>query len=655
MFRLLSAISDGLDWSYGVKLILIVAAAVLLCVVAVLLVAEIVGKRKRRVIHGDAQPQVIEKIVEVPVEVCEPEPEPEPVVEQVVEEVAAAQPVEEYKLDEEIQLEENAVLVDDGEDEGHILVGATQFKVRYDRSFTAKLIQSDDILKGRYNELKNELLRYTLKPRISWACESFYKGRTTYAKFAIRGKTLSLYLMLEPSEFTDTKYIFEDASAVAKYAKTPMRLKLKSDRSVRWAKELIALLAEKYGFEGIERQQENFAPEYEETMPLVNRKLIKLYYAGEQIVTQPQPQETVEVAEQVEIAAEEVVQPVIEQPQPVAEHKIDEEIELVEEAVLMDDGEDRGVVVLGDNTFEVRYNRSFTAKLIQSDDILKARYSELKNELMRYTLKPRMSWPNESLYKGRTTYAKFAIRGKTLSLYLSLDPSEYVDTKYKFEDSAEVAKYAKTPMRLKLRSDRSVRWAKELIAQLAEKYSLEKIEKQEENFCPEYEETTPLVNRKLIKLYYAGERVYSVPQTQTVTEVVEEQPVEEIVPEVVEEIAIAQPEPEPVEQSVEETCEQPEPEQPQPAETPYRHRKKNKPRGSSCKIISTGKLNASFEDGEEITLEKLIKKHIFPRYITYYKVLFGGEVTKAFTVFANEFSSEAKEVIENAGGTIVKI
>lgn len=416
MFRLLSAISDGVDWSYGVKLILIVAAAVLLCVVAVLLAAEIVGKRKRGVVHSDARQQFIEKTVEVPVEVIGPEP--------VVEEVAAAQLVEEYKIDEEIQLEEDAVLVDDGGDAGRILVGAMQLKVRYDRSFTAKLIQSDDILKARYGELKNELMRYTLKPRMSWSCES--------------------------------------------------------------------------------------------------------------------------------------------------------------------------------------------------------------------------------LYKGRTTYAKFALRGKTLSLYLSLDPAEYADTKYKFEDSGGVAKYAKTPMRLKLRSDRSVRWAKELIARLAEKYSLAKTEKQEENFCPEYEETTPLVNRKLIKLYYAGERVYSVPQTQPIMEA-EEQFVEEVVPKVAVETAITQPDSEYLEQRGGEA------EHPQPKETHYRHRTKNKPRGVSCKNISTGKLNASFEDGDEITLEKLIKKHIFPKYITYYKVLFGGEVTKAFTVFANEFSNEAKEVIKNAGGTIVKI
>lgn len=300
MFKLLTAISDGIDWSYGVKLILIVAAAVLLCAVTVLLVAEIVGKRKRRVVHNDSQHQVIEKIVEAPVEVSESEPEP--VAEQVAEEVSAAQNVEEYKLDEEIQLEEDAVLIDDGEETGRIVVGATQFKVRYNRSFKAKLIQSDDVLKARYSELKNELMRYALKPKMSWSNESFYKGKTTYAKFAIRGKTLSLYLSLDPFEYVDTKYRFEDSGEVAKYTQTPTRLKLRSDRR---AKELIAQLAEKYSLAKIEKQEEDFCPDYEETTPLVNRKLIKLYYAGESVCSVPETQSFSEAVE--EQSVEEIV------------------------------------------------------------------------------------------------------------------------------------------------------------------------------------------------------------------------------------------------------------------------------------------------------------------------------------------------------------
>lgn len=297
MSVLLSAISDGIDWSYGAKLILIVAAAVLLCVAVALLVTEIAGKRKRRVIHADAEPAEVvpEPAEEIAVAAEEPEPGKEP--------------------EKEIELTENSQLVDEGEDRGVVVFGEYRFAVRYNRSFTAKLIQSDETLKTRYSELKNELMRYSFKPRMSWSNESIYKGRVTYAKFAIRGKTLSLYLALEPSEYAETKYIYEDAGEVVKYAKTPMRLKLRSDRSVRWAKELIAKLAAKNGLERTQRSEEDFCPEYEETAPLVHRKLIKLFYSGEHHFHEEAPAEepaeesaeTVPAEEQLAEAAEEPV------------------------------------------------------------------------------------------------------------------------------------------------------------------------------------------------------------------------------------------------------------------------------------------------------------------------------------------------------------
>ena len=37
-----------------------------------------------------------------------------------------------------------------------------------------------------------------------------------------------------------------------------MRMKLKSDRSVRWVKELLATLAEKKGWQRTERREEDF-------------------------------------------------------------------------------------------------------------------------------------------------------------------------------------------------------------------------------------------------------------------------------------------------------------------------------------------------------------------------------------------------------------
>ena len=277
------AAGSGFEWSTGVKIILITVVSVMLLATVILLVTEIVGKRR---VNGTF---VVETVAdETALTSPEPEPEAEP----------APAVIAEHKTDEELQLDEGAVVVDDGENEdsGVVMLGKLRLKVRYDRSFTAKLIQSDDILKGRYSELKCELMRYALKPRMSWSTESFYKCRVTYAKFAIRGKTLSLYLALNPREFENTKYKYEDAGGVVKYAKTPMRLKLRSDRSVSWAKELIDLLAGMNGLIRSNTEKSDYRPEYRDTTSLVHDKLIKLYYSGEQVGVVPEGEEKEEIA-----------------------------------------------------------------------------------------------------------------------------------------------------------------------------------------------------------------------------------------------------------------------------------------------------------------------------------------------------------------------
>lgn len=150
-------------------------------------------------------------------------------------------------------------------------------KIRYVKSFSAKLCQSSDLLKERYSALKNDLLSYKkTKDRLSWHYETFRAGRPIIAKFSISGKTLSLYLALDPSEFTDTKYHFKDVSAVKKYQAVPMRLKIKSNRSVRWAKELIYIMSEKLGLKRIDREEVDYYPEYMSLEQLIELKQVKV-------------------------------------------------------------------------------------------------------------------------------------------------------------------------------------------------------------------------------------------------------------------------------------------------------------------------------------------------------------------------------------------
>lgn len=152
---------------------------------------------------------------------------------------------------------------------------AVREEYRLAKSFTAKLVLSSDELKARYSEIKNALLSYKkVKSRTSWKCETFRRGRTVLAKFMIRGKTLCLYLALFPAEISDKKYKVEKVEQKAN-ATTPTLYKIRSFRRVKYAKQLIIVLAEKYGLMSFERQPENYAPEYLSDEELLSRGLIR--------------------------------------------------------------------------------------------------------------------------------------------------------------------------------------------------------------------------------------------------------------------------------------------------------------------------------------------------------------------------------------------
>ena len=95
--------------------------------------------------------------------------------------------------------------------------------------------------KVRFNDIKKELENISNVRVIESKNNITYKvKRLAVVKFAIKGKTLNAYINLNPSQYKDTKYIFTDVSNVKKYANYPMRVKVSSDRQVKWVKELIS-------------------------------------------------------------------------------------------------------------------------------------------------------------------------------------------------------------------------------------------------------------------------------------------------------------------------------------------------------------------------------------------------------------------------------
>ena len=218
---------------------------------------------KQEPIVAKEEPVVAAPVEEAPVEEAPAEEAPveeAPVEEAPVEEAPVEEaPVEEAPVEEapaeeapveEAPVEEapvaapklNRVVVPETDANGNVIYS------NYKKSFTARMIQSSEDVQERYETLKNALLSYKkVSSRVSWSYDSFKSGKKQLAKFAIRGKTLCLFLALDPSTLETSKYNITNVSDSKKYSNVPCRLRLTSKRSVKWGLELIAQLAENEG------------------------------------------------------------------------------------------------------------------------------------------------------------------------------------------------------------------------------------------------------------------------------------------------------------------------------------------------------------------------------------------------------------------------
>ena len=200
-----------------------------------------------------AEPEPVEEPVEEP---AEPEPveepveepaEPEPVEEPVEE--PAEEPAEEPTVDELAVAE--AEVVETPADEPEVAEAdepSPEMTTRLKRSFTAKIIESEETVKQYYSDLKNALLAYPqMASQINWSNDRFAFNNETVAKIGVRGKTLCLYLALDPEEFPESVYHQKFAGNTKMYERTPLMMKVKSNVALKRSIRLIELLAERLG------------------------------------------------------------------------------------------------------------------------------------------------------------------------------------------------------------------------------------------------------------------------------------------------------------------------------------------------------------------------------------------------------------------------
>ncbi len=170
------------------------------------------GVRPQELINNeDVAQEVKEEPKEQPKEEPKEEPKPEPQPEPQPEPVVA--PVEE-------SAEEKAKII----------------RIPFDE----RLVAAEKDLKDNYNELKNEILAYGVKSRISNSGDTFRLHRKAFVKITIAGKGLKLYFALNPADYAESTIPVIDASDKNIYEETPLAFKVKSNLSVKRAKQLIA-------------------------------------------------------------------------------------------------------------------------------------------------------------------------------------------------------------------------------------------------------------------------------------------------------------------------------------------------------------------------------------------------------------------------------
>ncbi len=233
--------------------------------------------------------------------------QPAPVYEAQPQQPVYEQPPQEYAPPTELPQEPFVAATDsddsdddDGDDGTEVQVRmegsvAHYYYTRYNRSFTAKLVLGTDDAKRYYSEVKNALLSYKgVKSRISWKWDSFRLGRKTLAKLKFSGKSVALCLALDPKQFEGTKYSVRDLSDKATYADTPTMYRVKNERRLKFARELIDMVM---SAEGAPKSDSAEVVDYAAQFPkedrdaLMQRNLIKMSTREETREIPPQQEE----------------------------------------------------------------------------------------------------------------------------------------------------------------------------------------------------------------------------------------------------------------------------------------------------------------------------------------------------------------------------
>lgn len=290
----------------------------------------------------------------------------------------------------------------------------------------------------------------------------------------------------------------------------------------------------------------------------------------------------------------------------------------------------RGIEAATGLAIIARYKKSYLARLIQSADETKEYYSALKNAALAFRkATARISWNHETVNVGRTKMVKFAVRGKTLCLFLALNPDEFAESKYKVE-RAEAAKHAETPCLYKISNPRRVKYAIELISLLAERLNLTAAQGEEVDYRMPYEDIEALIEKGLVKELISKENYEEFMRRRSYVEIdrnrrqfVSASEVDAIIADdIVTAIIVDE--------------------------------RTGKGYQGKKDIVNIDELSRAFEAGETVNLQTLKERGIVAPSVGYVKVLARGTLDKPLSVHLQDYSLEAAKMIVLTGGIVAR-
>lgn len=171
------------------------------------------------------------------------EPLAEEILEETDNEVDDSEHVETIDEAEEEADEEELPVEEENNNEEIIDVPTDKLVIRRTK-FINKMKFTSDKTKEYYSQIKNLLLSYGTKNKVARRNEAFRKSGLV-AKISISGKSLRLHLPLDPNDeerFPTSKYHQFSLADKKQYSEVPFTLKIKSDRALKRALELIELV-----------------------------------------------------------------------------------------------------------------------------------------------------------------------------------------------------------------------------------------------------------------------------------------------------------------------------------------------------------------------------------------------------------------------------